>query len=222
MDMVRMELGRLGALAEQMVRRALPTVIHGSEYNLAELEKMDNDVDKLHAAIVTYLGRLSQENLSGQQSEQLHDFLAAANYIENIGDMIETNLVVAGRQRLKEGLEISQQTEEVLEAFHRKVAWSVERAVRALVENDPAIAAEVTGAKNEINRLASDAEEHLSRRLAADEPQRLVAFRLESEMMEYLKRMYYFAKRIAKVVGENDLTYAKPLDEPTVEDPPAD
>ena len=61
-------------------------------------------------------------------------------------------------------------------------------------------------AKSEINRLAAKAEEHLSRRLAADEPNRLAMFRLESEIMEYLKRMYYFAKRIAKLVVGDELS----------------
>ena len=210
LDIVRMELGRLGAAAVYMVRGAMKTVIYGNDNDLAQLEQMDNDVDKLHGAIVTYLGRLSQENLSDRQAERLHDYLAAANYLENIGDVIETNLVETGRTRLEEGLEISEQTEQLLNAFHRKVTWSVERAVRGLVEHDPSIAAEVMRAKGEINRLAADAEEHLSRRLAAHEPKRLVAFRLESEIMEYLKRMYYFAKRIAKVVGEEDLEYVKP------------
>ena len=34
----------------------------------------DAEIDGLHAAIVEYLGKLSQENLDDQQSDQLHDF----------------------------------------------------------------------------------------------------------------------------------------------------
>ncbi|HUS38622.1 MAG TPA: Na/Pi symporter, partial [Pirellulales bacterium] len=205
-EMVRMELGRLGLAALHMARGALTTAIRGSEEALDDLEGMDDDVDALHAAIVTYLSRLSREHLSDRQSEQLHDYLSVANYFENIGDMIETNLVDAGRQRLKDNLEISAATEKVLNAFHHKVYWSVERAVRALVDTDLAIAREVMDAKTEINCLAADAEEHLSLRLSADEPKRLVAFRLESEIMEYLKRMYYFAKRIAKLAAKDGAT----------------
>jgi phosphate:Na+ symporter len=220
MDVVRMELGRLGAAAVRMVRGALKTALHGSEADLKRLEEMDNDVDLLHGAIVTYLGRLSQENLTDRQSEQLHDYLATANYIENIGDMIETNLVETGRERLRVGLQVSEATENVLGAFHRKVLWAVERSIRALVGNDIEIANEVMAAKDEINHLAADAEVHLSRRLAADEPNRLAAFRLESEVIEYLKRMYYFAKRIAKVVSEEELQYMRKEEpEPSQEEP---
>ncbi len=219
MDIVRMELGRLGAAALLMVQGALSTVIRGTEPELDALEKMDNEVDSLHGAIVTYLGRLSQENLSGRQSELLHDYLSAANYMESIGDMIETNLVATGRERLKDHLEISEKTREILNSFHDKVCWSVEHAIEALVANDRDLAEEVLSAKAEISGLGDAAEEHLSRRLSADEPNRLAAFRLESEIIEYLKRMYYFAKRIAKVVVKTDMEFLQlePASEATEE-----
>ena len=75
-------------------------------------------------------------------------------------------------------------------------------------------------AKLEINQLAMAAENHLANRLVAEEPNRLATFRIESEIIEYLKRVYYFAKRIAKVVAEADLVYRqvelKPISAATV------
>ena len=213
MEVIRMELGRLGAAALHMMRGAFDTVIRGSREELDALEDMDMDVDALHGAIVTYLGRLSKVNLSNRQSEQLHDYLAAANYFESIGDMIETNLVAAGRGRRQANLQISQATEDVLSALNNKVVWATEEAIRCIVSNDKHIALEVAKAKEEINRTAAEAEDHLSRRLVASEPNRLATYRLESEIMEYLKRMYYFAKRIAKLVGEDEMTYLREQDE---------
>ena len=55
-----------------------------------------------------------------------------------------------------------------------------------------------------INALANEADVHLGRRLTADAPNRLQAFRIESDMIENLKRIYYFAKRVSKVVAEAD------------------
>ncbi len=209
MDVVRMELGRLGAAALHMMRGAFTSVTRGSAREIHVIEALDNNVDSLYGAIVTYLGELSQQSLSDHQSKQVHDFLAAANYIESIGDMIETNLVQAGRERLRARLVISKTTEDVLGALNKKVAWAVERAVRAIVADDPEIGREVADAKEEINRLAGEAERHLSRRLSADEPNRLAMFRMESEIMEYLRRMYYFAKRIAKLVVVDETTPAE-------------
>ena len=204
LDLVRMELARLGAAALAMVREAIDPVLSGSREDLDKLRSMDEEVDRLHAAIITYLGRLSTENLTQAQSYQLSRRLSAANYFESIGDMIETNLVEAGRSRLnEEALEISPSTREVLRGLHEKVQWSVARATEAVASQDRSWALEVLQAKTEINRLAAEAESHLAARLGAPAPHRLAAFRLETELVEALKRIYYFAKRIARLVVED-------------------
>lgn len=208
-DIVRMELGRLGASALRMVSGALPPVLHGTQEDLDALEKMDNDVDRLHGALITYMGRLSQEHLTQKQSQQLYDYMAAANYIENIGDMIETNMVETGAERIKQGLHISDSTEEILSALHARVCGAVEQSIEALVAFDKDKAKDVEDAKQEINQLAQEAEAHLASRLTAEAPNRLQAFRIESEMVEYLKRVYYFAKRISKTILEEEMSYVK-------------
>ncbi len=102
-------------------------------------------------------------------------------------------------------LQISDSTEEVLQALHEWVCLSVEQSIEALVVFDKSLAAEVQNAKGEVNELALDAENHLANRLTAEAPNRLAAFRFESEIVEFLKRVYYFAKRIAKTKAEEEM-----------------
>lgn len=202
LDRVRMELRRLGERAYAMVREALPAALDGEVEDLKALERLDDEVDRLHEAVVGYLGRLAQENLDHAQTEQHLDYLEAANNIENIGDLVETNLVRAGLERLGMGITVSAATRERLEALHERVCWTVQLAFQALDADSPAMAAQVIDAKPEIQRLADAAEAHLARRLTAADPDRLSLYRFESELIEYLKRVYYFAKRIAKAVEE--------------------
>ena len=200
LDTVRIELGRLGVTALHMVRGSLEVALNGKAGDLNRLAQRDDDVDSLHAAIVTYLGQLSRENLTAKQSQLLHDYLLAANYFENIGDTIESNLVIIGRHRLEQRLVISPSTQTLMRSVHQKVCQAIDHAVRAIVEKDPTVAQQVIDAKDDFNQLVDVAEDHLTHRLGAGEPKRLEAFRLESEIMEYMKRMYYFAKRIAKLI----------------------
>ena len=209
LDLVRMELARLGAAALSMVRDAIDPALTGDEEELRALHQMDEEVDRLHGALVTYLGRLSVENLTEEQSHVLSKYLAAANYFENIGDMIETNLVDAGHSRLSDNVEISPRTRDVLRHLHEKVQWAVERSTQAVASQDAALAREVIGAKKEVNHLADEAEAHLAERLAAPAPQRLAAFRIETELVEALKRIYYFAKRISRLVVEETALYSR-------------
>ncbi len=202
LDRVRMELRRLGERAAEMVERSLPVALHGDEDDLRALARLDDEIDALHEAVVAYLGRLSRQHLGAAESHQFHVYLTAANLIESIGDMIETNIVRAGWERLHNDLHVSPATEEALGRLHGKVVWAVQRALEALDASDAGAARAVIDAKEEINRLAEAAEHHLALRLAAPEAHRLPLFRLESELIEYFKRVYYFAKRIAKLLTE--------------------
>jgi phosphate:Na+ symporter len=204
LDRVRMEVRRMGHMVSEMTQRSLATVVRGTAQDLQHLMDTDDDVDALHGAIIAYLGELSQGNVTEAQSRRLQDYVSASNYLENIGDTIETNLVEAGTQRLRYGLAISEGTREVLGRLHARVLWSVDQSVEALTRWKSAGAEEVARAKDEINDLANQADVHLGRRLTADAPHRLEAFRIESDVIENYKRIYYFAKRVAKVVtGDN-------------------
>ena len=218
LDRVRLELGRLGEYSGRMVRQALPTVFDGSAEELSALAEMDDNVDSLHAGIVTYLGQLSQENLLGKDAQQLSDYMAVANHLENIGDMVESNMVEAGSERLAQNLRMSEATQEMLIALHDRVCWAIDNAVEAIFTENQDLAEAVLAAKLEINRLALDAEEHLAERLTADEPNRLPIFKMETEIIEYLKRVYYFAKRIAKITADSKLVFRQVSLEPIPEE----
>lgn len=200
LDAVRLELSRMGTRVTKLTNEALEAVTSGTAEDMRQLWKMDSRVDTIHDFILAYLADLSRGNLDKSQSDLLHRYLACSNYMENIADMVETNLMEIGRARLNSGLIISDATIQLLTHFHEEVSLRVRQSIDALITNDHTTAKKVIGAKPLIRQISVDAEEHLSRRFRADEPQRMVAFRLESEMIEYLKRMYYFAKRIAKIV----------------------
>ena len=58
--------------------------------------------------------------------------------------------------------------------------------------------------KDEITRVAQSQAAHQMKRLVADEPNRIETYTIEMDIAEKLQRIYYFAKKIAKtVVDEN-------------------
>jgi phosphate:Na+ symporter len=123
-----------------------------------------------------------------------------ANYFENIGDMVETNLVDAATAMMEVPIEPSPQTAELLDHLRTEVVSAVRQSSEAFSTDDIGSAREVVEEKQGINEIAAQLEGRLASRLVAEAPHRLDAFRLESELVEYLKRVYYFAKRIAKVI----------------------
>jgi len=199
LDRARLELDRMARRVRAMLAAALPAVLDGPRTLLEEVEAMDDEVDALHAHIVRYLGDLSRARLGSRDTEVMIQLMEATNNLEAIGDIIETNLVALGISRLDQGIMVSEGTRRLIEDFFRQVSTALDLALTAVTEKDEATARRVSAMKSDINELERSAQLHEAERLVADEPHRVQAYRLETDVIANLKRIYYFAKRTARV-----------------------
>ena len=206
LDRARLEIGHMGDRVKAMLQDIMTAIIKGDRTQLRKIAKIDDEVDILHGHIVTYLGHISQKALTEEQTRVLVDLMAATNDLENIGDIIETDLVYLGNQGIDEQVSISEETREILRKLHHVVSTTAELAIDAVMENDERAAQEVIAMKADINRLMDSAAKHESKRLVAEEPNRLAAYTLEMDVIEKLKRIYYFSKRMAKAVMPEDVS----------------
>jgi len=200
LDRVRLEIGHMGERISEMLERILPAVISGNLQTLKDVAKIDDEADILHGHIITYLGDISKKQLTGEQTRKLVGLMAAVNDLENIGDIIETDLVHLGKERLEQNITISKTTRDVLTKLHEVISESTSTAIAAARDNDQHAAQDVIGLKSDINLLMDSAATHQAMRLVVDEPGRLAAYTLEMDIIEKLKRIYYFDKRMAKAV----------------------
>ncbi len=200
LDRIRLEILHLGEQVGAMMKAILPAVLSGSPEELRAVEAMDDAVDVLHAQILTYLGRISASELTETQSEEFMKLMEAINSLEQMGDIMETNLVALGFQRIDRQVTISDETKAVITEFHAEVLRALEHAIQAITLKDIAAAQRVVDMKRTINRLMASAASHEARRLVAEEPNRLEAYTIEMDVLENLKRVFYFTKRMARVV----------------------
>jgi phosphate:Na+ symporter len=200
LERARMEIGHMGGRVMEMLDRIMPAITTGNRSALKQVAKIDDEVDILHGHVVTYLGRISQKTLTDDQTRELLHLMSAVNDLENIGDIIETDLVQLGNKRIEENVSISDATRAILENLHETITLTVELACKAVADNDQKAAQEVISKKGDITRFMESAAMHEARRLVAEEPNRLAAYTLEIDILEKLKRIYYFAKRMAKAV----------------------
>ncbi len=199
LDRARMEIARMGTRVRDMVIAGVPAAISGTAAELTAVEASDDEVDELHGRIVAYLGRISEQGITRKQTDELLGLLEAASDIEAIGDAVETNLVSSGRRRLEAGLVISPSTVDVINGIAAEVTTAVDIAVGAVGRGSPEAARRAIEMKPEIAARTSDAIQYQLDRLTADEPDRVQAYRIESDIIEDLKRIYYYAKRAARV-----------------------
>jgi phosphate:Na+ symporter len=200
LDRSRLEILRQGELVQEMLREALPAVLEGDEEQIEVIDAHDDVVDHLHGAIVTYLGRISQESLDRASTAELMRLMAAANDLESIGDIVSRDLRDLGEKRRANDVTVSPQTREVIGNYHAEVAKALAMSIQAVTQKNTDAAKIVVKMKSDMQEAMSDAAAHEAARLVADEPNRLAAYRLETDLIESLNRIYYFTKRMARGV----------------------
>ena len=200
LDRVRLEVLNMGERVQGMLDGIMPAILTGNRETLATIEQMDDEVDILYEQIISYMGAISKRQLTDQQTQELLALMAAVGDLENIGDTIETNLVVLGNERIDAGVSISEPTRKVLNDFHKVVNKAFSLAVQAVSQSNEQVATMVIAMKDEVSELADSAAAHQAERLVAEEPNRIPAYTIEIDIIEKQKRIYYFAKRMAKTV----------------------
>jgi len=200
LDRVRLEVLHMGDIVLEMLRQILPAVQNGNRESLAEVRRRDDEVDLLYEQIIGYMGKIGKRSLTDRQTDELLKLMEAVSNLENIGDVIETNLVDLGNDRIDAGVSISEPTRKVLAGFHKVITKASDAAIQAVSQNNPQVAQTVVDLHDEISRLEDSAAAHQARRLVAEEPNRIPAYTIEIDIIEKQKRIYYFAKRMAKTV----------------------
>lgn len=204
LELVRLELSRQSRRALIMVKEISSAVLVADKTKLKKIKQMDDEVDALHDYIITYLSKLSRQQLAADESRLLQSYIIASNYIEYIGDVIETNLVTLGRERVKAEIEFSKKSEPYLNNFFDKVIWCTEEAFTAFIDGNKKRADAVISMKKEVSQLAQITQSHLEERLNSEPDVPLTEYRILSEIVENMKRIYYLSKRIAKDVVETN------------------
>ena len=200
LDRVRLEVLHMGEQIDVMLDKILPAILDGDKSTLSSIKKLDDQVDYLYEQIIEYMGKISGQSLTDVQTAEFLKLMEAVSDLENIGDTIETNLVMLGNERISSRVSISKPTREVITGFHKVVVKAVNSAVQAVSQNNEEVAHMVIDMKHEITELANSAAIHQAQRLVADEPNRIPAYTIEMDIIEKQKRIYYFAKRMAKSV----------------------
>ncbi len=209
LDRVRLELERTSEYTLEVVDKAVPVVSAGSEEELAELATMAKNLESLHGAVISYLRKLAHQQIMNPELTQLAvNYLTTANYLQNISNMVKANLVSLGRDRLSQDVQVSKETAKQLTQLQEQVSLGIDQSVNSLLEKDDSQAKAVYARLPELKQQTDEVETRIALRLTADEPNRVATYRLETEIIENLKNMYFVAMRIANMVVPQRLAQA--------------
>lgn len=199
LDRARLEILRMASRVETMLIEVLPALVRGTRWTLLEIEQGDAEVDSLHAQIIDFLGKIGMNRLNDAAADELFSMIATTNNLEAIGDVIETNLVGLGLGRVEQNLAVTDEAIEVLSEVHSAVLEALQLSIAALTDKDPDSARRAIKMKKQINSLERSAAARQAGRLSTEAPERVATYRLETDVIANLRRIYYYTRRIARV-----------------------
>ncbi len=154
--------------ASDIVREMLTGMIRGLRSDdpaiVEEIKLKDNLVDLLDRQIRLYIARLSSSNLTESQSRRVMTVLEVTRDLENIGDIIDRNIMPIALKRITKGFVFSQEGMAEIVSFHKKTVENFDFAIAAFANHDRDLAERVLRNKEELGLLERElVQAHLER-----------------------------------------------------------
>ena len=200
LDRVKLETQRLGRRVYRMVSGSFDVVVKGNIDDISRMRARDDDVDSLHRAIITYLDKITHEDMVDPLPARVQTAFGVVNYLENIGDVVETDLMASAEQRRSRDIILDKSIEDSIRALHATACSVLENSLTAFVEGDKILAEEARERKADFNAQANSARVYAGQSLASDSVERLEAYRVAVDTIECYSRIHSLARRVARLV----------------------
>ncbi|GAB6068984.1 Na/Pi cotransporter family protein [Thiomicrorhabdus hydrogeniphila] len=172
-----------------------------SEPNLDKLSKEDLNIRRFRSyqrKILSYLGRLGQNELTPEEQNEYLKLLNVLNSLEAILESFETNIFNVLHNMIQNSTKPSETMLQLVGQLSNEVGKSLDKALISIYKTDSESAMSVLAIEPIIDLLIQDALKHQIKKFQPTE-QRLTVFRYEMQLVDGFKQLHTLAKRIARL-----------------------
>ena len=191
---------RMGDVVIQSLRDSLAVLEHNDERLLREVIARDDVIDRLEEDIKQFLIDVGQQQLTEEQAERETALIFVIANLEEIGDVIEKNLMELAAKKIAGHHVFSQQGWSEIRELHAKVLENIELAMSALASNDATIAEKIIRHKSVVNVLERQLRQTHIRRLHEGLRESIDTSSIHLDLLANLKRANSLVAGIAYAV----------------------
>jgi phosphate:Na+ symporter len=195
------EILRLADTVEQMLERSLLLFGKGNQREIESLKAMDQIVDFLNRGIKLFLTKLSQNEMSPEQVQKEFELLLRTNDLENIGDIVDKNILELVRKNIKKGYVFSREGWTEITAFHAKVVELLRITTIYFNSRDRGIFSKVLVLHQQIEDMVIDLTEQHVQRLHRGVKESLDTTSVHLDLLGNLQRIAWLAVNFTKING---------------------
>lgn len=183
------EIMHVAEIARQMLADFWDSFVQSDAGMAREVASRDDQIDHLDVQIKRFLTRLSTEEGDDEDAREQMTQLGYLNELENIGDIIETNLCDLAIKRAKQHVTFSSEGWSELQEFHNKVSENMLIAETAFVTRDASLAEQLIRHKRSINDMERTLREKHFDRLRTGTAVSHESSALHLDLLTHLKRI---------------------------------
>ncbi|WDT75001.1 MAG: hypothetical protein MPW16_17270 [Candidatus Manganitrophus sp.] len=192
----------MAGFVQGMFKQVPRIFTENDESLLEEIERQEEVVDHLNREIKLYLTRLSQNALTDDESDREIAILDLTKDLENIGDIIDKNLIELARKRIYSGRRFSGVGLRELIDFHKLISDDLDMAINAFERQDLEMAKQVIKEKTRIRQRERELSASHIRRLHEGISETIDSSSIHLDILTNLKRITSHITSIAhNVIG---------------------
>ena len=180
---------RMGDVAQNMLRDAMVVLRIDNQELLEDVERRDDQLDYLDREIKLFIARLGRETMSADMAQKEIALISFIGNLENIGDIIDKNLMELARKKLYQGRRFSEAGEAELIEFHSLVSKNLERAIAGFAANDRSLAQEVLDMRPMVRQRERELRDSHLARLRRGLAESLETSEIHLDVLTNLKRI---------------------------------
>jgi phosphate:Na+ symporter len=180
---------RMADVAQGMLRDAMTVLRQANQELLEDVERRDDQLDYLEREIKIFLSRLGRETMSPDLAQKEIALISFIGNLENIGDIIDKNLMDLARKKLYHGRRFSEPGEMELIEFHGMVSKNLERAIAGFAANDRSLAQEVLDQRPVVRQRERELRDSHLGRLRRGLAESLETSEIHLDVLTNLKRI---------------------------------
>jgi phosphate:Na+ symporter len=180
---------RMGDVAQAMLRDAMVVMRTNNQELLEDVERRDDQLDYLEREIKIFISRLGRETMSPDMARKEIALISFIGNLENIGDIIDKNLMELARKKLYQGRRFSEAGEAELIEFHGMVSKNLERAIAGFAANDRSLAQEVLDQRPVVRQRERELRDSHLARLRRGLAESLETSEIHLDVLTNLKRI---------------------------------
>jgi phosphate:Na+ symporter len=207
---------RMGDFVEVMLRQVMAAIMTNDRKLVADVQRMDNVVDRLDEAIKLYLTKLTRGSLDEREGHRAMEIVSFAINLEHVGDIIDKNLCELAAKKIKRRCEFSAEGAAELTAFHKRVCDSLQAAFGVFMTSDVEAARRLLREKSDLRKAELEAADRHLERLREGRQESLETTSLHLDILSDLKRIHSHICSVAYPVleaqGERSVASAETSD----------